>query len=116
MSEEKKGDVVSNKEFKTAGDWINEVLAATNTEAGAVDPDAIAELCEANGVTLKDYPNLGMVRMNAGNMLRSRARKRHGLFIDGVWVDAPAEFCEGHDRVESPDGSRIPKAEQDEAA
>lgn len=107
----KTGDVVKNKEFKTQGDWISEVMEENcRDEKGNTDVDKTRALCAENGIELKDYPNLGMVRMNAGNMLRSRARKRHGLYINGEWVSAPAAFTAGHEKTQNPDGSTIAKA------
>lgn len=56
------------------------------------------------------HPGLvGQLRMTASNMLRSRARKRGGLHIDGEWVDAPDEFQVNSPLTERPDGTKIAK-------
>lgn len=104
----KTGDVVKNKQFKTQGDFISAIMDKhCRTAEGKVDVPLVAALCSENGVILREYPNQGMVRMNAGNMLRSRARKRHGLNVNGKFVAAPKEFTDGHERTENPDGSAI---------
>ena len=56
------------------------------------------------------HPGLvGQLRMTASNMLRSRARKRDGLHIDGEWVDAPDDFEVNSPLAEHPDGTKIAK-------
>lgn len=88
------------------------------------DLDKMFALAEANGVdtakyeSAKDHPSgVGRMRMTISNMLRSRARKRHGLFdILGNWHDAPADFVDGHDRVEERDGTKIAKAKPEAKA
>lgn len=132
------GNVVGNAEFKSKGDWINrlidencstiegavEAVPAVTDDDGKVTTPAVrgrkgkkitdlaslAEIAEANGITVKDYPNAGMARMNIGNMLRAAAKKRHGLNVGGVWVEAPEDFEVNEEKTENPDGTKIPKA------
>ena len=116
-TEAKTGDVVKNKSFKTAGDFISEILDENcKDDKGNVDIDATRALCSENGVELKDYTNPGFYRMNAGNMLRSRARKRHGLYVKGDWVSAPAAFTAGHEQTQHRDGSPIKQPETEQEA
>ena len=49
-----------------------------------------------------------MYRMNIGNMLRSSAKKRGGLYVGGKWRQAPADFLgEGWLPTEERDGTKI---------
>ena len=105
-------DVVKNKNFKTGQDWVMSLLDGCKTKEGKVDADAVAALCEENGITVKKYPNVGMLRMNAGNMLRSRARKRHGLNVQGKWKNAPEGFQVDDVKTENRDGTKIAKAKE----
>ena len=106
------GDVVRNRNFKTRGDWVAELLSECASEDGKVDVAAVRALCEENGVDLKKtYPNPGVLRRTAGNMLRARARRRHGLYVGGEWRKAPEGFRVGA-LTENRDGSTIePKAD-----
>ena len=116
---ENKG-VVKATEFKSTGDWINRLLdehcatveGATEAKEAVVDndgtvlekavrgtkgkrvvdKDALIALAVENGITVKEYPNPGMYRMNIGNMLRARGRKQGWLMIAGVKTDAPGDF------------------------
>jgi hypothetical protein len=46
--------------------------------------------------------------MTLGNSLRAEARHRHGLMnLEGVFVDAPAEFLGDHPKTKNQDGSKI---------
>lgn len=83
------------------------------------DLDKMFLLAERNGIDtthatftgIRDTGNVGRARMTISNMLRSRGRKRHGLFdIDGNWADAPADFIGDAEKVETPEGVKIPKA------
>lgn len=104
------GNVVKDKNFKSGGDFINSLLSKYVDEKGKIDEKAITEICKENGAPLKSkYPNPGMLRMNAGNMLRARAKKRHGLMVKGKWIAAPQGFTSG-DPVEDRQGNKIAKA------
>lgn len=82
------------------------------------DLDKMFLLAERNGIDtthatftgIKDTGNVGRGRMTISNMLRARAKKRHGLFdASGEWIDAPADFLGDAERVEERDGTKIPK-------
>lgn len=88
------------------------------TNKRVLDLDAFFALCKANGIDTakmeeqRDRPNApGRIRMTLGNSLRAAARRRHGLnTADGEFVVADAEFVDGHEKTETPDGERIAKA------
>lgn len=68
--------------------------------------DKVNEYIEDNTA----HPGLvGQLRMTASNMLRSRARKRGGLYIGGEWVNAPEGFGVNSPLTERPDGTKIAK-------
>lgn len=69
--------------------------------------EAIKTLAAENHLTVKDYPNVGMYRMNIGNMLRAAARKRHGLYINGKWTAAPKDFKVNDKATENHEGHKI---------
>jgi hypothetical protein len=79
--------------------------------------DQLFDLAKQNGIdtakyeTQADRPNApGRLRMTLGNMLRARAKKRHGLFnIEGEWVAADSEFVGDSPATENPDGTKIAK-------
>lgn len=85
------------------------------------DLDAMFLLAERNGIDtshktfvgIREANAIGRARMTLHNMLKSRAKKRHGLFgIEGNWVDLPADELEAlgnPERVEERDGTKIPK-------
>ena len=112
MTDESKS-VVKSSDFKSRGDWIDRLLtdhcvdAHTGTKKGkaAINVKALTLFTRANGVKIKDggYPNVGMLRMNVGNMLRAKARKQGALMApktmglvdeatDFVMTSAPPEF------------------------
>lgn len=84
------------------------------------DLDKMFALAEANGIdtakyeSAKDHPSgVGRMRMTISNMLRSRAKKRHGLFdLNGNWLDAPASFEVDEVRSEERDGTKIAKVKK----
>ena len=54
--------------------------------------------------------------MTIGNMLRARAKARHGLFdVEGEWHEASEEFLDGAERTQERDGTKIAKAKPAEA-
>lgn len=90
--------------------------------AGPVDIDKLFALAEENGLAervekYKDQRDnhgfAGRFRMTVRNMLQARARKAHGLYINGKWVKADAEWLEAKDAPEAPthnrDGEKIAK-------
>lgn len=80
-----------------------------------LDIDALFSLAEANGIPAtekygdqvekKNAP--GRLRMTIGNSLRAAARKRHGLYVNGEWVEAPADFVGDQPKTQNPDGTKI---------
>lgn len=110
-----------------AGEEVTPAKAATKGKS-EWDLVKIAELAAANNVDTSKYdvshPSaIGRMRMTVSNLLRSRAKKRGGLFsADGTWLDAPVEFL-GEDwagPVETKSGEKIakvkPTKEEAEAA
>lgn len=99
---------------------VAEVKAKPATKGKDVwDLDKMFLLAERNGIDtthatftgIKDTNNVGRGRMTISNMLRARAKKRHGLFdVAGEWNEAPADFLGDAERVEERDGTKIPKA------
>lgn len=51
-----------------------------------LDADGVKKVAKDNGLTLKEYPNEGMLRMNVGNMLRGMVRRKEKVNIDGKSV------------------------------
>lgn len=112
------------KEVKDAdGKVITAAVAAKPATSGKSvwDLDAMLLLAERNGIDtshatfvgIREANAIGRARMTLHNMLKSRAKKRHGLFdIEGNWVDLPAadlEFLGNPERTEERDGTKIPK-------
>lgn len=87
------------------------------TTKSVVDLDKLFALCAANNVDAErmkeqvDRPNApGRIRMTLGNSLRAACKRRHGLYdLDKNWVAAPAEFLDGAELKENPDGSKLAK-------
>ncbi len=97
-----------------------------------LDMDKFGDLCEQNGITLKSTyaaganegkpMNAGMIRMNATNSLRAKARRQGGLILpdpdwngdsgepDWVEVEAPKDFMDGKEPTHNFDGSKIAQA------
>lgn len=124
------GDIISNKDFKTANDWLNEFMAQfkktktvkvgdTEREVeDGVDVETLVKVAHANGFEPKVHgkANPGLFRMTIGNALRARARKRHGLYdAQGNWHEASEVFTRGHEKTENPDGSVIAKPTENTA-
>jgi len=127
------------KKYRGSTDFIGELITdqcqieeTTETKSGKekvvrhLDVDRMLELAVRNGANVdklragKDSPNApGRIRMSVGNMLRSRAIKRHGLYdLQGNVVDAPREFLQDNEAPDQPtetlDGEKI-KAEKEAA-
>lgn len=90
-----------------------------------LDMDKFGDLCEQNGITLKSTyaaganegkpMNAGMIRMNATNSLRAKARRQGGLILPdegGDWIETPApeDFMDGKEPTHNFDGSKIAQA------
>lgn len=92
----------------------------------AWDLDALLNLAKTNFIDVAKYETkvaefnedpeshrglVGQLRMTISNMLRSRARKRGGLFVNGEWMDAPEGFEVASPLTETRTGEPI-KAEK----
>lgn len=115
------------EEVDADGNVIREAVAEVKGKAATKgkdvwDLDLMFLLAERNGIDtshatfvgIRSANAIGRARMTLHNMLKSRAKKRHGLFdIPGEWNDLDAEqLAELGDpeRVEERDGTKIPKA------
>ena len=113
---------VTKEKTTTAEDGTKTTETVTTKET-RVDLDALFSLAKANSIDVakyeaqRDQKNApGRLRMTIGNMLRSAAKNRHGLYnIEGVWTDAPADFIGDGVKTHNPDGSKI-KVEKPAAA
>lgn len=112
-------DKFRDKTYKGAEDWIStEFLAkhamtpavpgkkaepdspAVKAEPAKINVTALFDLAAANGVDAEhlrpgseNHGAAGRIKMTIANMLRSRAKKRGGLFdVNKKWHKAPAEF------------------------
>lgn len=107
----------------------NETTKSVATGQKPVDITKLFALAAANGIDAEERygdqierPNAtGRLRMTIGNMLRARARKRHGLNdLEGTFIEADADFVGEHPKTQHPDGSKIvveqPEVEADEEA
>lgn len=107
--------VAITKEKTTTGEDGTKTTEIVTTSKTRVDLDALFALAKANSLDVakyeaqRDQKNApGRLRMTIGNMLRSAATKRHGLYsIDGTWNDAPADFVGDNPKTHNPDGSKI---------
>ena len=130
-------DIIKNKDFGTKNDWLDQLLLSAcsamktvkrmvdgkeveDQERDGVDVEKLHKLALENGFTPKVHSkaNPGLHRMTVGNALRARARKRHGLTVNGKFLEASAAFCAGHDKAENADGSKYesPEAKAKEKA
>ena len=123
--------------YKERGaDWLGEMIAhECNVTVEGTDKkkastglelNKLFDLGKANSVDTSKYhdqvdrPNaIGRLRMTIGNMLRARAKRRHGMFnIAGKWHNAPADWLKLVGADENPsekrDGTKIalPKVEK----
>lgn len=121
---------VTKEKVNTAEDGTKTTETITTKET-RVDLDALFTLARVNGLDVSKYEAQreqknapGRLRMTIGNMLRSAALKRHGLYnVEGDWNDAPAEFVGDKVKTHNRDGSKIKvekpaetKAEETEGA
>lgn len=103
----------------------NEVTETVVLKRRELSLEALFSMAESNGIDTAKYreqadrPNApGRLRMTLGNMLRARAKRRHGIYdSEGTWHDAPADFIDGAEKTEEPDGTKItpPKVEAEAA-
>ena len=123
-------DMIKNKEFKTKNDWVDQLLLAECSairvvkrmvggkeqeihERDGVDVERLHSFARENGFEPKvsSKANPGTHRMVIGNAMRARARRRHGLIVNGSFIQASDSFCEGHPKKENPDGSKYESPE-----
>lgn len=111
--------MVATSRTKTVKDAEGNTTTEEVPGKPAIDMDKLFELAGANGVDAKgkygdqiDAKNAaGRLRMTVGNMLRARAKARHGLYnVAGEWVEADEAFLDGAERTQERDGTKIPKA------
>lgn len=121
--------VVANTKEKTSkhedGSEFKEIVTLKST---SINLDGLFALAEANGLDVEKYKTQigthgapGRLRMTIGNMLRSAAKKRHGLYTvdaDGekTWNAADEAFIGGAELTHNKDGSKIAKAKPAEEA
>lgn len=112
------------KEQRTKVEGEEDKIETVETSKRTVNLDALFDIAEENGIKARelygeqaDRKNApGRLRMTIGNSLRAAARKRHGLYVNGEWVDAPETFVGALPKLENPDGSKIAKAKTSEGA
>lgn len=108
---------VMKTEVKTAEDGTKTEVEV-ETAKTAVDLSKLFALAIANHLDIEKYRGdvgkvnaAGRLRMTIGNMLRAKAKKRHGMFVlvegGSEWVDAPADFYGDQPKTENTDGSKI---------
>jgi hypothetical protein len=80
--------------------------------------DSFFGLCQENKIDTADMEAqrdrknaAGRIRMTLGNSLRANVKKRHGLYVNGEWVGAPAEYLGSigapDEPTETRDGEKI---------
>lgn len=104
---------VTKQVEKTAEDGTKSTETVTLKKT-SFNLDKLFALAEENKLDVAKYkadvdkPGApGRLRMTIGNMLRSAARKRHGLNIDGEFVEADKDFIGDSAKTHNPDGSKI---------
>ena len=115
------GDVVNDKDGNPV--MVDGPVETVKTGKRSVNLDKLFALAKANHIDTAKYeeqadrPNApGRLRMTIGNMLRARAKARHGLFdVEGEWHEASEEFLDGAERTQERDGTKIAKAKPAEA-
>lgn len=128
--------------YRKPQDWVAQLLADNCTEytettrtvkdedgnettetirkASGVSISALFKLGRDNNLNLAKFEGVdpdspgfvGRFRMSLGNMLRAAAAKRHGLYVNGEWVPAPAEWLRARNAPVEPthdrEGNKIP--------
>lgn len=115
--------VQKTKEKTIKAEDGTETTETVNVGKPAVDLEKLFDFAEANAINARELYGdqvdragaAGRLRMTIGNLLRSAAKRRHGLNVDGKFVEAPAEFIGEVAKTENPDGSKIAKPAKEEA-
>lgn len=112
--------------YKGASDPIGELINAqcvgTGEDKKALNIDDLFTMAENNNLDAEKLANFktqvgtknaaGRLRMTIGNMLRSAAIKRGGLFgADGKWHANPSDWDKNADPVEDRQGKSLKAAE-----
>lgn len=115
---------------KVEGTEPVEYVETTTTVPDGIDVDKVFALARENGLDAKVAPFEaqregagfpGRFRMTVRNMLQAVAKQRHGLQVNGEFVDAPADWLEDKKAPTAPthtqDGTKIvvEKPKKDEA-
>jgi hypothetical protein len=107
-----------------------EKITTTEPRADGIDVDALFALSIANGANAKvekfhaqrdSHGFAGRFRMTVRNILQAIAKQRHGLNVNGEFIDAPTDWLVAVKAPEAPthkaDGTKIaPPAKETEAA
>ncbi len=115
---------VVTKQVTTTAEDGTKTVETVDTKNTRINLDSLFALAKANNLNVDKYadqvdrPNAaGRLRMTIGNMLRSAAKKRHGLYnIAGEWNDADAEFIGDAEKTHNADGSKIQKVKAEAEA
>jgi hypothetical protein len=125
-----KTTLMTDKDRKVAieGGEAGAFKTITEKVADGVDVNAVFKLGRENGLNLDKYEEqrgshgfAGRIRMTVRNMLQAEAKRRHGLVVDGKFVNAPADWLEAKNApaapTHNPKGEKIavpkpPKAEK----
>lgn len=124
---------VASKEVtkKTKVEGSDQVVETKHTVPTGVDVDKLFTIASMNNVDVGAYTGqrdshgfAGRFRMTLANMLRARAKQRHGLFMPDAkgkpeWVEIDDQFREKVQAAEKPthnrDGSKIVVAKAEPA-
>lgn len=119
--------VVTRREIKTDETGEKTRVQKDVTVPDKIDIDALFELAKENGIDTAKYAAnrssngfAGRFRMTLRNILHAKAKKTHGLFVNGKWVKADPEWLNSNGAPEEPTHSKqgeplvkkAPKAEK----
>lgn len=93
------------------------------TVADGVDIDKVFALGRENGLNLDKFETQraahgfgGRIRMTVRNMLQTVAKQRHGLMVNGTFIEAPADWLHSKSAPTNPthtqDGTKIAKVKE----
>lgn len=105
---------------KKVKDEEGNVKTVKETKDDGINVDTVFALARANGLSEKvakfetqrdAHGFAGRFRMTVRNMLQATVKARHGLYVNGEWVEAPAEWLKDKSAPETPtqtpDGVKI---------